>query len=86
MVDPTIVGRLMRRPRVDDPVASLTDREREVLAAVSEGLSNKAIAARLGITERTVEAHITQLFNKLGITGDSSVHRRVLAVLTYLRH
>jgi DNA-binding NarL/FixJ family response regulator len=86
VVDPTIVGRLMRRPRVDDPVASLTDREREVLAAVSEGLSNKAIAARLGITERTVEAHITQLFNKLGITGDSSVHRRVLAVLTYLRH
>ena len=62
----------------------LSDREREVLALVAEGLSNRAIAARLFITERTVEAHITQTFNKLRLSANPASHRRVLAVLAFL--
>jgi DNA-binding NarL/FixJ family response regulator len=85
VIDPTIVSRLVGRARREDPLAQLSPRERETLALVAEGLSNKAIAARLYVTERTVEAHVKQVFLKLGLrtTGDS--HRRVLAVLTYLR-
>jgi DNA-binding NarL/FixJ family response regulator len=85
VVDPTIVSRLMHRKRVDDPVAGLTSREREVLSLVSEGLSNRAIAHRLGVTERTIEAHTTQIFGKLGLTEQDSANRRVLAVLAFLR-
>jgi DNA-binding NarL/FixJ family response regulator len=85
VVDPTIVSRLLGRRRTADPLQALTAREREVLALVAEGLSNKAIAQRLRITERTVEAHITQTFGKLGLAENPGSHRRVMATLTYLR-
>jgi DNA-binding NarL/FixJ family response regulator len=85
VVDPTIVSRLFDRRRRHDPLANLSGREREVLSLVAEGLSNKAIAARLFVTERTVEAHVTQIFLKLGLHEDPDSHRRVLAVLTFAR-
>jgi DNA-binding NarL/FixJ family response regulator len=85
VIDPTIVSRLLGRRRRTDPLAELSNREREVLGLLAEGLSNKAIAARLFVTERTVEAHVKQIFLKLGLTADPESHRRVLAVLAYLR-
>jgi DNA-binding NarL/FixJ family response regulator len=85
VVDPTIVARLFGRRRELDPVAELSEREREVLGLVAEGLSNTAIAARLFITERTVEAHVKQIFLKLAIQQAPDTNRRVLAVLAYLR-
>jgi len=85
IVDPTIVSMLFGRRRRVDPLADLSPREREVLALVAEGLSNKAIAARLVVTERTVEAHVTQIFAKLHLPESPDAHRRVLAVLTFLR-
>jgi DNA-binding NarL/FixJ family response regulator len=85
VIDPTIVARLLGRRRRDDPLARLTPREREVLALVAEGLSNRAIAERLFVTERTVEAHTKQIFEKLGLFDDPTTHRRILAVLAFLR-
>lgn len=85
IVDPTIVSMLFGRRRRVDPLAAVSPREREVLALVAEGLSNKAIAARLVVTERTVEAHVTQIFAKLHLPESPDAHRRVLAVLTFLR-
>jgi DNA-binding NarL/FixJ family response regulator len=85
VVDPTIVARLLGRARRDDPLASLTEREREVLALVAEGLSNAAIADRLVVGRRTVETHMTAIFAKLGLEETPDIHRRVLAVLTLLR-
>jgi DNA-binding NarL/FixJ family response regulator len=85
VVDPAIVTRLLARRRDADPLAQLSDREREVLALVAEGLSNAAIGRRLFITERTVEAHVKQIFQKLGIGQAPETNRRVLAVLAFLR-
>jgi DNA-binding NarL/FixJ family response regulator len=85
VLDHTIVTELMNRRRREDPLAELTQREREVLAAVAEGWSNHGIATRLDVSERTVEAHIAQIFSKLGIEESPDQHRRVLAVLAVLR-
>jgi len=85
VLDHTIVTELMNRKRREDPLAELTQREREVLASVAEGWSNHGIATRLDVSERTVEAHIAQVFSKLGIEESPDQHRRVLAVLAVLR-
>ena len=85
VIDPTIVSRLVGRRRREDPLAELTEREREVLSLVAVGLSNKGIAQRLFITDRTVEAHVKQIFLKLGLAADPESHRRVRAVLAFLR-
>jgi DNA-binding NarL/FixJ family response regulator len=73
------------RRRNDDPVATLTPREREVLELMAEGRSNQAIAARLVVTERAVEKHVTSIFGKLDLPAAPEDHRRVLAVLAFLR-
>jgi DNA-binding NarL/FixJ family response regulator len=86
VVDPTIVSRLFGRHRDNDPLETLSPREHEVLALVAEGLSNRAIAERLYVADRTVEAHVTQIFLKLGVDTSPHSHRRVLAVLSFLRH
>jgi DNA-binding NarL/FixJ family response regulator len=85
VIDPTIVSRLVGRRRRQDPLAALSVRERQVLELIAEGMSNRAIAARLYVTERTVEAHVTQIFHKLRLPESPDQHRRVLAVLTFLR-
>jgi DNA-binding NarL/FixJ family response regulator len=85
VLDPTIVARLLERSRQDRPLAQLTEREREVLGLVAEGRSNAAIAAQLVVTPRTVEAHIRQILSKLDLNESPDDHRRVLAVLAYLR-
>ena len=85
VIDPTIVSRLLGRRRREDPLSTLTEREREVLGLVAEGMSNRAIASRLFVTERTVEAHITQIFMRLRLPESPDQHRRVLAVLAFLR-
>jgi DNA-binding NarL/FixJ family response regulator len=85
VIDPTIVSWLLGRPRRRDPLDELTPREREALRLVAEGRSNRGIAGELVVTERTVEAHIKQIFLKLGLDVGPDSHRRVLAVLAYLR-
>ena len=84
VIDPTIVSRRVGRRRRTDPLVELSAREREVLGLVAEGLSNKAIAARLFVTERTIEAYVKQIFRKLRLEVNPESHRRVLAVLAYL--
>lgn len=85
VLDPTIVRRLLDRPRDGGPLADLTDREREVLGLMAEGHSNRAIATELFLSPKTVETHIGQIFMKLGLEETPEYHRRVLAVLAYLR-
>jgi len=84
-IDPEIITRLMTKHRSADRLAALSDRERDVLARVAEGHSNAAIAQRLVLSERTVEAHIRNILTRLDINGGADVHRRVLAVIAYLR-
>jgi DNA-binding NarL/FixJ family response regulator len=85
VLDPSVVAQLVGRRRAsDDPIDDLTDREREVLALMAEGRSNRAIAERLFITERTVEKHVKSILMKLHISATQDDHRRVLAVLAYL--
>jgi DNA-binding NarL/FixJ family response regulator len=84
-LDPSVVSQLVGRRRQDDPIDQLTPRERQVLELMAEGLSNAAIAERLVVTERAVEKHVTSIFGKLRLGADSEHHRRVLAVLAYLR-
>jgi DNA-binding NarL/FixJ family response regulator/class 3 adenylate cyclase len=84
-LDPAVVSQLVGRRRRDDPLEDLTPREREVLELMAEGRSNQAIAERMVITLRAVEKHVTSIFGKLRLSATSEDHRRVLAVLTYLR-
>jgi DNA-binding NarL/FixJ family response regulator len=84
-LDPEVVSSLLGRTRRADPLAELTRREREVLDLMAEGRSNKAIAEQLVITDRAVEKHVTSIFSKLGLEPTAEDHRRVLAVLTFLR-
>jgi DNA-binding NarL/FixJ family response regulator len=84
-LDPEVVSRLLGRTTRTDPLGELTDREREVLELMAEGRSNKAIAAELVITARAVEKHVTSIFGKLNLEPTDEDHRRVLAVLTFLR-
>ena len=83
-LDPAIVTQLVGRRRRDDPISSLTPREREVLELMAEGRSNQAIAERLVVTERAVEKHVTNIFGKLKLSATPEDHRRVLAVLAFL--
>ena len=84
-LDPEVVALLLGRRRREDPLQSITPREREVLGLMAEGRSNAAIAEALVVTERAVEKHVTSIFSKLDLTPDVEDHRRVLAVLAYLR-
>jgi len=85
VLDPTIVARLIRRPRKGGPLDELSEREREVLALVAEGRSNRGIAEILVLSPKTVEAHVGRVLAKLGLEETPDYHRRVLAVLTFLR-
>ena len=84
-LDPAVVSQLVGRQRQDDPIAQLTPREREVLELMAEGLSNAAVAERIVVTERAVEKHVTSIFQKLKLPAAPDTHRRVLAVLAFLR-
>jgi len=83
-LDPTVISQLVGRRRSDDPLSSLTPREREVLELMAEGRSNNVIAERMVVTERAVEKHVTSIFQKLRLPAAAEDHRRVLAVLRYL--
>jgi DNA-binding NarL/FixJ family response regulator len=85
VIDPEVVSRLVARPRRNSPLETLTEREGAVLALMAEGRSNQAIAAQLYMSPKTVETHVGSLFAKLGLLPAAEDHRRVLAVLTYLR-
>jgi DNA-binding NarL/FixJ family response regulator len=85
VLDPEVVSRMLGRRRADDPLGALTPREREVLQLMAEGLSNRAMAERLVVTERAVERHVTNIFAKLRLNATGHGHRRVQAVLAYLK-
>jgi DNA-binding NarL/FixJ family response regulator len=84
-LDPEVVAHVLGRRRRDDPLAELTEREHEVLSLMAEGRSNQAIAEQLEVSERAVEKHVTRIFGKLRLTPAAEDHRRVLAVLAFLR-
>jgi DNA-binding NarL/FixJ family response regulator len=85
VLDPEVVGQLFVRRRRDDPLRSLTPREREVLALMAEGRSNTAIARKMVVTDGAVEKHVRNIFTKLDLHQDEEQHRRVLAVLAFLQ-
>jgi DNA-binding NarL/FixJ family response regulator len=85
-LDPEVVRRMVDRPRLASPIEQLTNREREVLALMAEGLSNQGIADQLVVSVAAIERHVTNIFVKLDLRPTSEDHRRVLAVLQYLRH
>lgn len=84
-LDPEVVSQLLGRRRANDPLDRLTPREREVLGHMAEGRSNGAIARQLVVTERAIEKHVTSIFSKFGLSAAEDGHRRVLAVLAYLK-
>jgi DNA-binding NarL/FixJ family response regulator len=85
VIDPEVVAQLVGRQRVRNPILELTDREREVLALIAEGRSNQAICQRLYLSPKTVEAHVRSIFTRLDLPATPDDHRRVLAVLAFLR-
>lgn len=85
VIDPEVVARLLGRQREHTPLDELTTREREILALMAEGLSNNGIADRLVLDPKTIEGHVTRIFAKLGLEPTHADHRRVLAVLSFLR-
>lgn len=85
VLDPEVVAQLVGRSREDGPLTRLTPREREVLGHMAEGRTNQAIARELVVTERAVEKHVTGIFAKLDLTATEDAHRRVMAVLAFLR-
>jgi DNA-binding NarL/FixJ family response regulator len=84
-LDPEVVGRMLGRRKDEGPLTRLSARELDVLGAMAEGKSNRGIAETLVVTEATVEKHVTSIFHKLGLGPTPTEHRRVLAVLTFLR-
>ncbi len=84
-LDPEVVGRMLGRRRPGGPLDQLSARERDVLAAMAEGKSNRGIAEELAVTQAAVEKHVTSIFQKLGLDNSPTEHRRVQAVLTYVR-
>jgi DNA-binding NarL/FixJ family response regulator len=84
-LDPEVVGRMLGRRRADGPLEQLSPRDRDVLALMAEGKSNRGIAEALFVTPAAVEKHVTSIFEKLGLKPERTEHRRVLAALTYLR-
>jgi len=85
VLDPEVVSHMLGRRQKDAPLEGLTDREREVLGLMAEGRTNRAIAGELNVSERAVERHVTAIFGKLDLPAGEQDHRRVLAVLTFLR-
>ncbi len=85
MIDPELVASLVARRRQQDPLENLSGRERDVLSLMAQGMSNAALADALHLSLKTVEAYVSSIFVKLGLAPDSREHRRVLAVLTFLR-
>ena len=85
VLDPEVVTRMLARPRYESPMEQLSPRERDVLELMAQGRSNQGIAEKLWITESAVEKHVTAIFEKLGLERDFEDHRRVLAVLAFLR-
>jgi DNA-binding NarL/FixJ family response regulator len=85
VLDPEVVAQMVGRHRSGDPLDGLTDRERQVLGLMAEGMTNRAISESLFVSERGIERHVTAIFGKLGLPAGARNHRRVQAVLVYLR-
>ena len=85
VIDPELVASLVARRREEDPLESLSDRERDVLSLMARGMSNVALADALHLSPKTIESYVSSIFTKLGLAPDAREHRRVLAVLTFLR-